>query len=135
MNAPSTTEKEAGAELESAVRKVGERARAAALQLARSTAEQRSAALAAAASAICAASAGIVEANRQDMAAAGKRSLSAALLDRLRLDEQRVAAMAAGVEAVARLPDPLGRTLAHWTRPNGLEIARVSVPLGVIGII
>src|SRR6478672_11826593 len=135
MNAPNTTDSEDSAEIERAVRQVGERAKAASALLARSTAEQRSRALVAAAAAIRAASPRLVEANQEDMAAAEKQSLTAALLDRLRLDAGRVEAMAAGVAAVASLPDPVGRTLSEITRPNGLRIARVSVPLGVIGII
>jgi glutamate-5-semialdehyde dehydrogenase len=75
----------------------------------------------------------ILEANRRDMAAA--KDLSAAMTDRLLLDEKRVAAMAQGLAEVAALPDPIGTELARWKRPNGLDIARVRVPLGVIGII
>jgi glutamate-5-semialdehyde dehydrogenase len=135
MNAPGKTESEDSAEIERAVRQVGARAKAAAVRLAQSTAEQRSRALAAAAAAIRAASKQLVEANQADMAAAEKQSLTAALLDRLRLDAGRVESMAAGVAAVASLPDPVGRTLSDVTRPNGLHIARISVPLGVIGII
>ena len=119
MNAPNTTESEQSAEIERAVRQVGERAKAAAARLAQSTAEQRSRALVAAAAAIRAASKHLVEANQEDMAAAEKQSLTAALLDRLRLDAGRVEAMAAGVAAVAALPDPVGRTLSEVTRPNG----------------
>jgi glutamate-5-semialdehyde dehydrogenase len=69
------------------------------------------------------------------MAAARTKGLTPALLDRLELTPARIEAMAKGVEEVAELPDPVGRTLAEWDRPNGLKIARVSVPLGVIGII
>src|SRR6185312_6090500 len=75
----------------------------------------------------------ILDANRQDMAAA--KDLSPAMTDRLLLDEKRVAAMAKGLEEVAALPDPIGSELARWTRPNGLDIARVRIPLGVVGII
>jgi glutamate-5-semialdehyde dehydrogenase len=131
QEAPSAPE----AEIEQAVRAVGLRARAAALELARSTAEQRNRALLAAAAAIRAATTRIAEANRDDMAAAEDKGLSGALLDRLRLDAGRIEAMAEGVATVARLPDPLGRTLFETVRPNGLRIARVSVPLGVIAII
>jgi glutamate-5-semialdehyde dehydrogenase len=77
----------------------------------------------------------IIAANDVDMRAARERKLSAAMLDRLMLDQDRVEAMAAGLEAIAALPDPLGRVLAEWQRPNGLTIQRVAVPLGVIGII
>ena len=131
MNAPDSTD----SEIEQAVRRIGERAKAAAGELARSSAQQRTRALEAAAAAIRKASPKLVEANRADMAAAEKQSLSGAMLDRLRLDNGRIESMAAGVAAVAALPDPVGRTLYETTRPNGLQIARVSVPLGVIGII
>jgi glutamate-5-semialdehyde dehydrogenase len=69
------------------------------------------------------------------MAEAEERGLSGAMLDRLLLDEDRIEGMAAGIEAVAAMHDPLGRVLAEWEQPNGLSIQRVSVPLGVIGII
>jgi glutamate-5-semialdehyde dehydrogenase len=131
MNAPDSTD----SEIEQAVRRIGEQAKAAAAALARSTAQQRTRALEAAAAAIRKASPKLVEANRADMAAVEKQSLSAAMLDRLRLDAGRIESMAAGVSAVAALPDPVGRTLHETMRPNGLKIARVSVPLGVIGII
>ncbi|MGH6944428.1 MAG: glutamate-5-semialdehyde dehydrogenase, partial [Geminicoccaceae bacterium] len=77
----------------------------------------------------------ILAANRRDLAAARERELGHAMLDRLALDEKRVAAMAAGLEAIAALADPVGALMARWQRPNGLDIARVRVPLGVIGII
>jgi glutamate-5-semialdehyde dehydrogenase len=77
----------------------------------------------------------ILDANRQDMAAARARDLSAALLDRLALDDKRVEAMARGLEDIVALPDPVGSVAAEWSRPNGLVIQRVRVPLGVIGII
>ena len=76
----------------------------------------------------------ILAANARDMAAAGNE-LSAALRDRLMLDGKRVEAMAQGLEEVAALPDPVGTVLERWSRPNGLDIARVRIPLGVIGII
>ena len=114
---------------------IGARARAAAQSLASSSSRSRDAALAAAAAAIRANGAAILEANAADMAGAKQRSLSAAMLDRLRLDAARVESMAAGLEAIAALPDPLGRVLDEWQRPNGLHIQRVSVPLGVIGIV
>lgn len=73
--------------------------------------------------------------NAKDMDFAAKKGLSAAMTDRLLLNEDRIEAMAQGLDDVAALPDPVGRTLAEWKQPNGLNIARVSVPLGVIGII
>ena len=77
----------------------------------------------------------ILDANRQDLERARKLELGSAMTDRLALDESRVEAMAKGLEAIAALPDPLGRVIAGWQRPNGLKIERVSVPLGVIGIV
>src|SRR5918996_983182 len=76
-----------------------------------------------------------LEATGRDLAAARERGLRASLLDRLALDEGRIEAMAAGLEAVAALGDPVGQEMARWQRPNGLDIARVRVPLGVVGII
>lgn len=77
----------------------------------------------------------ILAANARDMEAARASGLSAAMLDRLQLTPQRIAAMARGLDEIADLPDPVGTELARWQRPNGLDIARVRVPLGVIGII
>ena len=114
---------------------LGAEARAAARALAASSTEARRRALKAAAAAIRRGEAAILEANARDMAAARASGLSGALLDRLALDPGRVEAMAAGVEQVAALDDPLGRLLGEWERPNGLRIHRVSVPIGVIGII
>ncbi|KAF0225475.1 MAG: glutamate-5-semialdehyde, partial [Rhodospirillaceae bacterium] len=88
-----------------------------------------------AAAALRAAAPAIAAANGQDMAAGAAKGLSAAMLDRLMLDDKRIEAMAKGLEEVATLPDPVGRVLAEWDRPNGLHIERVAVPLGVIGII
>ena len=114
---------------------LGAEARAAARALAASSAEDRRRALKAAAATIRDDEAVILEANAKDMASARESGLSAALLDRLALDPGRVEGMAAGVEQVAALDDPLGRLLGEWERPNGLRIHRVSVPIGVIGII
>ena len=114
---------------------LGADARAAAQALAASSAEARRSALRAAAATLRAREAAILEANALDMAAAQGSGLSGALLDRLALDPARVEAMASGVEEVAALEDPLGRLLGEWERPNGLRIRRVSVPIGVIGII
>jgi glutamate-5-semialdehyde dehydrogenase len=114
---------------------LGRSARAAAGVLARSTLEQRNTALSKAAAAIRERSAGILAANDKDMASAREKSLGAAMLDRLALDESRIESIATGLETVRDLPDPLGKVLAEWERPSGLRISRVSVPLGVIGII
>ena len=114
---------------------LGTAARAAAEQLAVTDSETKARALVAAAGAIRTNQAAILEANRADMAAARDKGLTPALLDRLELDPARVEAMAAGLEQIAEFPDPIGRTLAEWERPNGLAIAKIAVPLGVIGII
>ena len=77
----------------------------------------------------------LLAANVRDLDAARAKGLSGAMLDRVALDEARVEGMARGVEEIAALADPVGTTIAQWTRPNGLDISRVRVPLGVIGII
>ena len=96
--------------------------------------EERRAALRAMAARLRSECAAILAANAEDLEAA-KATVAPVMLDRLRLDEARVEAMAAGVEAVAALPDPLGRVLSEVTRPNGLVIRQVSVPMGLIAII
>ena len=117
------------------MRALGEAARGAAASLAVASTDMKNAALTAGAEAIRASAPEILAANANDMNAAQGRDLSAALLDRLELDNARVEGMAKGLEEVATLPDPVGSVMAQWSRPNGLEIARVRVPLGVIGII
>ena len=114
---------------------IGRAARAAARVLALAPAEQKNRALRAAATALRANGSEILAANAGDMRAAAAGRTSAALLDRLRLDADRVEAMARGLEDIESLADPIGKVLARWSRPNGLDIQRVSVPLGVIGII
>jgi glutamate-5-semialdehyde dehydrogenase len=114
---------------------LGEAARAAAAGLALAPRAAKDAALLAAAQALHAQAGTILDANARDMAAARAKGLSGAMLDRLELTDKRVAAMAEGLATVAGLPDPVGTELARWARPNGLDIARVRVPLGVVGII
>jgi glutamate-5-semialdehyde dehydrogenase len=114
---------------------IGRRARVAAARLALVSAEAKVAALREAARAVRARRDEILAANARDLEEAEYERLSAALRDRLALDPKRLEAIAAGLEAIADLPDPVGRVLAQWTRPNGLAIERVAVPLGVIGII
>ncbi len=114
---------------------MGRAARAASQVLARAATEQKNAALLAAAAAIGSRRAAILAANDRDVRAVQAAGLKGALVDRLLLDEQRVAAIARGLEDVARLADPIGTVLAQWSRPNGLAIQRVRVPLGVVGII
>jgi glutamate-5-semialdehyde dehydrogenase len=122
-------------DLQATMTSLGQAARAAAAELALAAPEVKVRALEAAAGAIRAEAGKIAAANAKDMAAARAKGLTPALLDRLELTPERIEAMARGLEEVAALPDPVGRTLAEWERPNGLKIARVSVPLGVIGII
>ncbi|MCJ7591331.1 MAG: glutamate-5-semialdehyde dehydrogenase [Woeseiaceae bacterium] len=114
---------------------IGVAARAASASLSMSTTQQRNLALREAANSLRSNIGKILAANNKDMSGAGDRGLSAAMLDRLKLDAERIDAMAAGLESIAELPDPVGRILAVWERPNGLRIQRVAVPLGVIGII
>jgi glutamate-5-semialdehyde dehydrogenase len=114
---------------------MGAGARRAAAALARTSETERNNALLAAAAAIRKRSGEILAANAIDMSEAEERGLSGPMLDRLLLDAERIEGMATGIEAVASLHDPLGRVTAEWDRPNGLNIQRVSVPLGVIGII
>jgi glutamate-5-semialdehyde dehydrogenase len=114
---------------------MGLQARRAAAGLARSSGEQRNDALSSAAFEIRRRARGILAANEKDLARAREKNLAPALLDRLALDATRLEAIRTGLEAVTRLEDPLGRVLAQWDRPNGLRIERVSVPIGVIGMI
>lgn len=114
---------------------IGHAAKSAALELASATEESKNAALHAAAAAVRARKAEILAANVRDVAAAEANGVKGSFLDRLVLDDDRVEAMALGLEEVAALPDPIGTVLAEWERPNGLKIARVRVPLGVIGVI
>lgn len=108
-------------------------ARAALPALAAAPTAQKAAAIRAAAAAIRARAGELLAANQADVAAAA--GLSAAMVDRLALDAGRVEGIAAGLDTVAGLPDPVGEVIARWTRPNGLNFERVRVPLGVIGII
>jgi glutamate-5-semialdehyde dehydrogenase len=114
---------------------LGRAAVAAADQLALADTAAKNRALTGAAAALRAQMPVILAANADDVRDARTRGLSAALLDRLHLDAVRVEAMAAGLEAIVALPDPIGGVVSEWTRPNGLRISRVRVPLGVIGII
>jgi glutamate-5-semialdehyde dehydrogenase len=118
-----------------AMRALGTEAREAGRALALASAEAKNAALLAAVRELRAQTAAIMEANARDLDAARDAERPASFLDRLMLDPKRVEAMAKGLEEIAALPDPVGAVIAEWTRPNGLRIERVRVPLGVIGII
>jgi len=117
------------------MRAIGQRARAAAHELALAPTEAKNVALKAAAAALRRATPDILAANAKDTAAAKEAGRPSAFVDRLMLDESRVAAISKGMEDIAALADPVGAVLAEWTRPNGLAFQRVRVPLGVIGII
>jgi glutamate-5-semialdehyde dehydrogenase len=121
--------------LEAEMFALGRAARDAAAKLRDASTETKNKALLAAADAIGANQTKILAANDEDMRSAASRNLSPALMDRLKLDAKRVEATAKGVADVAALPDPVGRELARWKRPNGLDIARVATPIGVLGII
>ena len=133
MNKPERIDKTAATA--DVMHAIGQRARAAAAELALASTAAKNAALLAGAQALRRATGDILAANAKDLAAAREAKRPAAFLDRLMLDEARVAAMATGLEDIAGLPDPVGTILARWTRPNGLAFERVRVPLGVIGII
>ena len=122
-------------DLKSQMDHLGRAAKAAAAKLSLAEPEAKNAALRAAAAAIRANEAAIRAANARDMEAARAKGLTPAMLDRLELTPPRIEAMAKGLEDIATFPDPVGKVLAEWERPNGLRISRVSVPLGVIGII
>ena len=124
-----------GSEVSEMMSGIGRKAKDAATDLAVASAEMRGAALEFAADAIEASVPAILEANAKDMTAARGKGLSDAMLDRLLLDEGRVAAMAAGLRAVAAQKDPVGEVIAEWSQPSGLHIRRVRTPLGVIGVI
>ena len=122
-------------EIQSAILDMGRRARAASYALVKLTSEQKNTILLAMADEIMASQGAILSANALDLARAEENSLSKAMIDRLTLDPKRLAAIADAVREVAVLPDPVGEELSEWTRPNGLHIRKVRVPIGVIGII
>ena len=126
---------DAGFNLDAAMLAMGRRAREGARALRLSTAEQRTAAIAAMARAIRAEADAILAAHARDLAAAQASGTPEAMQDRLLLNPVRLEGVAAGIEAVAAIPDPLGAEIARWTRPNGLDIARVRTPIGVIAMI
>lgn len=123
------------ARLVAEMRAMGRAARAVAYTLGLMPAEQKARALRAAAAAVRAAMPAILEANAKDGEEAAAEGQNAAFLDRLMLNPARIEAIAASIEDIAGLPDPVGAITESWTRPNGLEIARVRTPLGVIGVI
>jgi glutamate-5-semialdehyde dehydrogenase len=135
MNAEALTAPPMPGDTVALIADMGARARAASKALALAPTANKSAGLTAAAAQIRARSADILAANADDMAAGQKNGLSGAMLDRLRLDDGRLAAIADAIDDVAALPDPSGAEIDRVTRPNGLVLSRVRVPLGVVGII
>jgi glutamate-5-semialdehyde dehydrogenase len=121
--------------IEESILQMGRQARAAAYRLAQLSSDEKNAILRAMALSIRANAASLMQANDKDLAAGVEKGLSAAMLDRLRLDEARIEAMAAGIDQVATLPDPVGQVMDAWERPNGIRIEQVRVPIGTIGII
>ncbi len=135
MSATATASNESLAQIGALMEPIGRAAVDAARQLAQADTATKNRALAAAAAAIRERRNDILAANAKDMSSAKERGLSSALLDRLLLDDKRVEAMARGIEEIMQLADPIGTLMTEWTRPNGMTIQRVRVPLGVIGII
>jgi len=121
--------------IQETIHQMGRQARAAAYQLAKLSAAEKNAILRAMATAIRGHAPELLKANALDLAAGVAKGLSAAMLDRLRLDAPRIEAMAAGIDQVATLPDPVGQVMEAWERPNGMKIEQVRVPIGTIGII
>ncbi|WP_082521360.1 MULTISPECIES: glutamate-5-semialdehyde dehydrogenase [unclassified Sphingopyxis] len=135
MNAEALTAPPMPGDVAALIADMGARARAASKLLALAAAADKAAGLVAAAAQIRWRAADILAANAEDMAVGQKNGLSGAMLDRLRLDEGRLAAIADAIDDVAALPDPSGAEIDRVTRPNGLVLSRVRVPLGVVGII
>ena len=128
-------EKPAATTLAATMAELGRKARETAAALALAPSEAKVTALNAAAKAVRRRQNEILAANAEDVSAAKASGIGPALIDRLALDPQRLEGVAKGLEDIAALPDPVGTVLAEWTRPNGLNISRVAVPLGVVGII
>ena len=121
--------------LQQTMQRLGNQAEVASRALAKATGKQKSDALLAAASALDASRTQILAANEIDLKNAVEKQLSDSMVDRLRLDNLRVDGIIAGIQSIAGMDDPVGRVLSEWDRPNGLQIQRVSTPLGVIGVI
>ncbi len=121
--------------LQETIHEMGRNARQASYRLSQLSSDQKNAILHAMARELRARVPLLLEANALDLAAGETKGLSGAMLDRLRLDAKRIEAMAAGIDQVATLPDPVGQVMDDWSRPNGIRIQQVRVPIGTIGII
>lgn len=122
-------------DIKTAILDMGRKARAASRELVKLSSDQKNAILRAMADGMMAAAPAILEANAKDLANAEANGLNSAMIDRLMLNTKRLAAIADALREVAALPDPVGEQLDEWTRPNGLRIHKLRVPIGVIGII
>lgn len=121
--------------LQDEIKQLAQEARNASRTLAQVPTTVKNALLRGMADALVAASADLMAANELDLQAGREKGLSDAMLDRLRLDEARIGGMAGGLREVAELPDPVGEVTGMWRRPNGIQVGRMRIPLGVIGII
>jgi glutamate-5-semialdehyde dehydrogenase len=135
MTVHNTTDARISGDLAAEMMTIGAAARDAARAMREASDEAKTKALRIAAAAIRSRAAEILAANKADIEAAKAANMPANMIDRLALNDARIEAMAQGIEVVAALPDPVGREMARWSRPNGLDIARVATPIGVIGII
>lgn len=122
-------------EIEQQIELMARRARAAALKVSQLDGEEKNRILLAMASALRASESELIEANARDLEVARENDLAAAMVDRLRLDGERIEAMAKGIEQVVSLSDPVGEVMEAWERPNGMKLEKVRVPIGTIGII
>lgn len=131
----STLETDTQSDVANQVNAIGARAKTASRKLSLATTDDKQTALRRAAATIRDRRSELIEENKKDIRFGEEKGLSQSLIDRLLLTEDRIEAMAAGLEAIAELADPVGAVIADWERPNGLQIQRVRTPLGVIGVI
>ena len=124
-----------GNDIPTLMRQIGQAAKVAASEIAISDNETKNEALFGAATSLRERCDEILDENKRDIISGEKKGLKGSFLDRLLLDQDRIELMARGLEAVANLPDPVGNTLSKWEQPNGLQIERVTTPLGVVGVI
>ena len=135
MNVQTKPPADQGSDAAAIVAELGRRAKAAAMALRNATTAAKNKALTDGARLIRAEKAAILAANARDLEAAKAAGMSSALQDRLLLNDARIEGMAKGLDDIAALPDPVGAEIERWQRPNGLEISRVRVPIGIIGVI
>ena len=129
------TKSETDESIRSRMMEIGRRARGASARLAHATTQEKNVALSAMSAVLRRSGNSILASNAEDLARAAENNLTAAMADRLKLDEKRIEGIASALDDIRALPDPIGSEIEHWSRPNGLKISKVRVPLGVIGII